>query len=39
MIVHVCVVYTANAISGSVFTNNFMETMEGIPMANRFPAG
>lgn len=34
-----CMVYTGNVTSGSTCTNNFMETMEGIPMANRFLAG
>lgn len=34
-----CVVYTGNATSGPTCANNFMETMERIPMANRFLAG
>lgn len=32
------VVYKANATSGSTCTNNFMETMEGIPITSRFLA-
>lgn len=36
---YLCVVYIGNVTSGSTCTNNFMETMEGIPMANRFLAG
>lgn len=35
----VCGIYTGNATSGSTCTANFMETMEGIPIANRFLSG
>lgn len=32
------VVYAGNATSGYTWIDNFMETMEGMPMANRFVA-